>query len=218
MKIIGKIQTFAKMMPVIEKDQLPNENEPISVKEIIKQDGLVKFLIPKEPIKLNENELKFRGVCTIENGEKNYKKINRKYRVKKAVIELLERYPCFWFTNEPWVIKALKEKPVKSGRKRRGRALIKALVDALKENGYKENRAFRILPTRIKIGIGYERIRDLYYDAKKNLIDKPFTVSSISKSIGKHESTDLVEYTFIFIKPGVKIGLEEAKAIMSQIG
>jgi hypothetical protein len=129
MKIIGKILTIVEMMPVIEKDQLPNRNEPISKikgmreryckicknKLSVYNDGEIcwkhnagEFQTPREYINLNENELKFRGVCTIENGEKNYKKINRKYRVKKAVIELLERYPCFWFTNEPWVIKALK--------------------------------------------------------------------------------------------------------------
>lgn len=204
MKIIRKIQTFGKMMPVIEKDQLPNWNEPISAKQIIKQSRSVKSLPPREPI--DENKLKFKCVCTIENAEKNYKKINRKYKgrykkgKKEAVIELLERYPCFHFTNELWVIKALKEKPVKSGPKWRGTKI--GLVDDLVEKGYKTDRAFRVLSGRI--GIGYERIRNSYYDAKKNLINKPFAVSSISKSIGKHEPTDLLEYTFTFFKEGIE--------------
>ena len=226
MEIIGKIKTFAKMMPAIEKDQLPNENEPISVKEVIKQGGLGKFLTPKEPINLNENELKFRCLCKIGNGEENYNKINREYKNqykkgdKEAVIKVRERYPCFYFTNELWMIKALKGKPVKSGEKWNSgtvkRTTIMALVNSLVEKGFSKDRAFHVLSGRI--GIKYERIRDLYYDTKRSLINEPFTVSSIPKSIDEYGPTDLVEYTFIFIKEGIEKSLieniEEIKAIM----
>jgi len=84
-----------------------------------------------------------------------------------------------------------------------------ALVNAFLEKGLSsEDKTFHVLSGRI--GIKYDRIRDLYYDAKRGLIDKPFTVSSIPKSFNEG---DRVEYTFHFFKPGIKIGLQEAKVI-----
>jgi hypothetical protein len=246
-KIIGKILTIAKMMPVIEKEQLQNVNELISKikgrqegyckickkKLSVYNDGEIcwkhkegEFLTSREYIiNLNENELKFRCDCTTENGEENYNKINREYKDRdrkgdqKAVPELLGWYPHFWFTNERYVERRLKEHPVKSGRKPGStvidRTLITATVDALEEKGCLKKKAFEFFK-----GIGDYRSKALYYDTKRKLINEPFTVSSIPKS-GEYEPTDLVEYTFLFLKPGVKIGPEEAKAIkaiMAQMG
>lgn len=85
------------------------------------------------------------------------------------------------------------------------------MVDALGEDGCKPERAFKILSGRI--GIRYDRIRDLYYDTKRSLINEPFTV--IPKNINEG---DPVLYEFLFIKPGVRIGSEEAKIIKAQMG
>ena len=109
---------------------------------------------------------------------------------------------------------------MKGGRKwgdtKIDRTLITASVDALKEKGVSKNMAFELLEEYLLVE--HRWANRLYDDTEKNLINKPFTVSSIPKSIDEYESTDLVEYTFIFIKPGVKIRFEEAKAIMAQMG
>lgn len=213
MKIIGEILPIAKMMFVIEKDHLPDRDD-------------LRDHPDQELPNLSELTSKFLCECVtdpkaMKNAGKNYKKINREYKSrykngdKKALPELLERYPCFWFTNEPWVIKALKEKPVKSGRKWEDtrRIFFTNLVDALKENGINKDMIFGFLEQNLLGECSW--IRRRYDDTKKNLINKPFAVSSIPKSLDEH---DLVQYTFIFIRPGLRIGFEEAKAIMAQMG
>jgi hypothetical protein len=215
MKIIGKILTIGKMMSIIEKDKLPD------------RDKLRRNRDQKLP-GLNELTNKFSFTCTtdpkaMKHAEKDYKKVSREYKSrckngeKKTPIECLERYPCFYFTNEPWIEKALKEKPAKSGRKwgdtRVSREYITSLVDALIEKGFSKTLAIELLEE--SLFVEHRWLNRLYDDAEKNLINKPFTVSSIPKNINEG---DLVEYIFIFIKPGVKIGLEEARVIMAQMG
>jgi len=203
MKIIGKIQTFSKMMPVIEKDQMPDRNE-VRRKRDQKLPDLNKLT--------NKNSF----VCTtdpkdIKSAEKNYRKTNRVYKNRckkegeKVVIELRERYPCFWFTNERWIERADKKKPVKNGKKlgdtRISRELITSLVDALMEKGFSKNMAFEILEENLLVE--HRWLSRLYDDTQKGLLNQSFTVSSIPKSIDEH---DRMLYEFLSIKPGVKIG------------
>jgi hypothetical protein len=121
----------------------------------------------------------FRGQGRISDAQKNFEKTNREYRDRykkgdnKAVIELLEKDVRFF--NVPWVREAWLKRGTKRGRHwgdtSIDRKIILELVDSLVEKGMNKDKAFGFLSDRI--GQSSERIKALYYDAKKSLRYKP---------------------------------------------
>lgn len=180
------------LIPVIEKGQLPDENKPISAHTAKKQGNYAEYALlaaihprPQKPLNLNElktSKLEAEFTMTpkeTESAKKHFEEVNREYKDKykkegkKVVIELLEKHPQFIYV--PWVKKALKEKPVKSGRKfgdtRISRTSVQAVINALIEKGHTKDEAFRCLASG---GIGKRYSETLYSEAKK--LNKPMAM------------------------------------------